>query len=234
MQDNTSRSKRRVFIYGNYPNYKRYRFADQEGIDARLIRVQEAIPLLFKATLHNGCCLDIGCNTGALTRDLVKHFGVRHVTGVDIDGSLISRAVSEIPLYQTQRFEYIQEDYVSPSVATSSGEFDAIFCLSVTKWVQLHGGDVAIIRLLDRIERECKAGGLLILEPQSWESYRRKKNLTNLTAQNYLHLRLRPHDFVAYMQKAHRFSLAATISPSEDVAKGFQRIIYVLQKDTQS
>lgn len=229
MGDSASGSKRRVFIYGNYPNYKRYRFADQKGVDDRLKRVQEAIPPLFRATLQDGCCLDIGCNTGALTRDLVRHFGVRHVTGVDIDDSLISRAISEIPSNQAQRFTYIHEDYAAPSV-TTSGEFDAIFCLSVTKWIQLHGGDTAILRLLDRIGRECKVGGLLVLEPQSWESYRKKKNSTNLTAQNYTHLRLRPHDFVAYMQKTQHFHLVVTILPEEGVSKGFQRIIYVLQK----
>jgi 7SK snRNA methylphosphate capping enzyme len=49
--------------------------------------------------------------------------------------------------------------------------FDAILCLSVTKWIHLTHGDPGIIRLFQTLYRLLSVGGRLIIEPQSWTSY---------------------------------------------------------------
>ncbi len=57
-------------------------------------------------------------------------------------------------------------------------EYDAIICLSLTKWIHLNWGDAGIRRLFLRAFRALRPGGCLILEPQPWSSYQKKAKLT--------------------------------------------------------
>ena len=49
---------------------------------------------------------------------------------------------------------------------------DTITCMSVTKWIHLHGGDAAMHTLFSRVQKALGPGGYLILEPQPWKSYK--------------------------------------------------------------
>lgn len=64
------------------------------------------------------------------------------------------------------------------AVGAQRPEFDVVLLLSLTKWVQLNWGDEGLKRLFRRAFRHLRPGGILLLEPQPWESYRKRKGLT--------------------------------------------------------
>eukprot|EP00057_Strongylocentrotus_purpuratus_P033048 XP_789930.2 PREDICTED: probable RNA methyltransferase Y17G7B.18 [Strongylocentrotus purpuratus] len=61
---------------------------------------------------------------------------------------------------------------------TQREEYDTILCLSVTKWIHLNWGDAGMKRFFKRIFRALHPGGRLILEPQAWPSYQKKRKMT--------------------------------------------------------
>ena len=75
----------------------------------------------------------------------------------------------------------LQSNYVletDDQLAAEKEEYDLILALSLTKWVHFNWGDAGLKRFFRRIFRQLRPGGRLVLEPQAWASYKRKKNLT--------------------------------------------------------
>lgn len=78
-------------------------------------------------------------------------------------------------------FSFFQANYVLESdelLETVRPEFDLILCLSVTKWIHLNWGDSGLKRFFRRIFHNLKPGGRLVLEPQGWPSYSKRRKLT--------------------------------------------------------
>ena len=78
-------------------------------------------------------------------------------------------------------FLNLQENYVDfewNDLAKLEQKYDFILCLSVTKWIQLNWGDEGVKKLFKKIFVSLRPGGKLLLEPQPWKSYRKKKNIT--------------------------------------------------------
>ena len=76
---------------------------------------------------------------------------------------------------------HLQANYVletDEQLEAEKEEYDVILALSITKWIHLNWGDVGLKRFFRRIFRQLRPGGRLVLEPQAWPSYKRKKNLT--------------------------------------------------------
>lgn len=71
------------------------------------------------------------------------------------------------------------------------GPFDAVLCCSLTKWIHFHGGDDAVRRLFARIDDALAPGGLCILEPQPWRSYKRKAGISDDIRRRYQSIQLK-------------------------------------------
>lgn len=85
---NLERNKDRKFMYGNYDTYYNYRNPG-EAEDPRL-------KVMKREWFDGRRCLDIGCNSGAVTIEVAKSFSPRHIMGVDIDKFLVVKARSNL------------------------------------------------------------------------------------------------------------------------------------------
>uniref|UniRef100_A0A3Q0RTS5 RNA methyltransferase n=1 Tax=Amphilophus citrinellus TaxID=61819 RepID=A0A3Q0RTS5_AMPCI len=128
---------------------------------------------------------------------------------------------------------FIKANYVLENdnlLLTQRPEYDVILCLSVTKWVHLNWGDSGLKRLFKRVYRHLHPGGLFILEPQPWESYVRRKKLTDNISRNYHSIHLKPDQFSSYLTTEVGFTSFEYIGAPKCSVRGFQRPIYVFHK----
>ncbi|KAF7236771.1 7SK snRNA methylphosphate capping enzyme, partial [Varanus komodoensis] len=110
-------------------------------------------------------------------------------------------------------------------------EYDVILCLSLTKWVHLNWGDEGLKRLFKRVYRHLRPGGILVLEPQAWSSYKKRKNLTETICRHYHQIKLKPDQFPSYLTSPEvGFSSHELVAMPRNTAKGFQRPIYLFHK----
>lgn len=176
------------FIYGNYSKYYGYRNKNQDFHDIRL-DVFETQAMLFQGK----AILDIGCNSGFITLEIAKRFKVQHITGIDIDRSLINQVnkyttkLKKTSTGEKSRNEFpfnvsfIHANYVLRDdvlLEIERPQFDVILCLSVTKWIQLNFGDAGLKQVFRRMFLQLQAGGKLILEAQPFDNYGRRKKIT--------------------------------------------------------
>uniref|UniRef100_A0ABM5EJL9 RNA methyltransferase n=1 Tax=Pogona vitticeps TaxID=103695 RepID=A0ABM5EJL9_9SAUR len=110
-------------------------------------------------------------------------------------------------------------------------EYDVILCLSLTKWVHLNWGDEGLKRLFRRLYRHLRPGGILVLEPQAWSSYKKRKNLTETISRHYHRIKLKPDQFPSYLTSSEvGFSSYELVAMPRNTSKGFQRPIYLFHK----
>uniref|UniRef100_A0A8C5NX72 RNA methyltransferase n=1 Tax=Jaculus jaculus TaxID=51337 RepID=A0A8C5NX72_JACJA len=116
-------------------------------------------------------------------------------------------------------------------VEAQSAEYDVVLCLSLTKWVHLNWGDEGLKRMFRRIYRHLRPGGILILEPQPWSSYGKRKTLTETIYKNYYRIQLKPEQFSSYLTSPEvGFSSYELVATPHNTSKGFQRPVYLFHK----
>ncbi|KAI3880468.1 hypothetical protein MKX03_031019 [Papaver bracteatum] len=64
-------------------------------------------------------------------------------------------------------------------------KYDAVTCFSVTKWIHLNWGDEGLITSFRNIWRLLRPGGILVLEPQPWKSYKSNYLVSETATLNY-------------------------------------------------
>ncbi|KAI4501675.1 hypothetical protein M0802_003010 [Mischocyttarus mexicanus] len=129
---------------------------------------------------------------------------------------------------------FVQGNYVLEDDALLSLEqpqFDTILCLSITKWIHLNYGDTGLKQSFKRMYAQLRPGGVLILEPQGWSTYGRKKNLTERIYKNYQSIEFFPNKFTQYLLSSEvGFSKCEVVSIPPHPSKGFQRPIQLFTK----
>lgn len=231
---------KKKFVYGNYNRYYGYR-NKAETEDVRIVAFHRYMDFFKDADI-----LDIGCNYGNVTVKIAKNFPIKSIVGLDIDKDLIAmarkRIVSErkaLPkdLANTSypfNIKFNQCNYVISDeslLALETEQFDTILCLSVTKWVHLNFGDAGLKMAFKRMYRQLRPGGRLILEPQDWKSYKKRKNLTNEIRKHYQNIKLFPCQFQEYLLSLEvGFEHCFEMERRQHEIKGFRRPIYVFEK----
>lgn len=131
---------------------------------------------------------------------------------------------------------FLQADYVPPDDEPIDDQpVDTILCLRVTQWVHLNYSDDGIKRMFKRIYQQLRTGGQLILEPQPWSSYSKKKKMTPLTYANYQNIKLKPDKFCEYLLSDEvGFSTCELIGHPFHTSKGHKSALYLLRKGIPS
>ena len=107
------------------------------------------------------------------------------------------------------------------------GSVDAFLCLSVTKWIQLNWGDCGLKKMFRTIHDALSPGGVFIVEPQPWKSYKqafRKQKMPEETRAHMKGIELRPAFYAEHLRKEVGFSSVEAIRSADlHVADEFDR-----------
>eukprot|EP01025_Chloroclados_australasicus_P053010 TRINITY_DN61_c0_g1_i2.p2 TRINITY_DN61_c0_g1~~TRINITY_DN61_c0_g1_i2.p2 ORF type:complete len:125 (-),score=5.95 TRINITY_DN61_c0_g1_i2:497-871(-) len=111
--------------------------------------------------------------------------------------------------------------------------YDTITCLSVIKWIHHHHGDEGVKEFFRNVFKYLDSDGFFILEPQPWKSYTRSfrdmKLIKELPFNKASQYEFRPAQFLDFLRNTVGFKLVEQLK-TQNVSKGFDREIYVLQK----
>ncbi|XP_072302358.1 7SK snRNA methylphosphate capping enzyme [Eucyclogobius newberryi] len=145
----------------------------------------------------------------------------------------LTEVTSAPPGHFPSNVSFVKANYVLENdhlLVTQRPEYDVILCLSVTKWVHLNWGDNGLKRLFKRAFKHLRPGGIFILEPQPWESYGRRKKVTEIANRNYRNICLKPEQFTFYLTSEVGFTSYEYLGAPKSAFKGFQRPIYLFHK----
>ncbi|KAJ7731106.1 Bicoid-interacting protein 3-domain-containing protein [Mycena maculata] len=86
-------------------------------------------------------------------------------------------------------------DWVNDAIPEDEGGYDIVLAFSITKWIHLNGGDAGLQTFFSRVAAVLPTGGLFLVEPQAWETYRKAKRMDKRLRDMAQGLELRPEDF---------------------------------------
>lgn len=111
---------------------------------------------------------------------------------------------------------------------------DAVLCLSVTKWIQLNWGDAGLKRLFMDVHESLTPGGVFIVEPQPWRSYRqafKKQRMPEETRAHFLAIALRPSLYAEFLRTTVGFERVTTLRDADmHNASEFDRTVLLCVK----
>ena len=114
------------------------------------------------------------------------------------------------------------------------GSVDAFLCLSVTKWIQLNWGDCGLKKMFRTIHDALSPGGVFIVEPQPWKSYKqafRKQKMPEETRRHFERIALRPTLYREYLRTTVGFKSVETLRAADlHDAQDFDRTVLLCVK----
>ncbi|KAJ3717124.1 Bin3-domain-containing protein [Lentinula raphanica] len=119
-------------------------------------------------------------------------------------------------------------DWTKEPIVEDAAGYDVVVAFSITKWIHLNGGDEGLCAFFRRVYSVIKPGGLLILEPQEWDTYKKAKRMNESLRNTAQTLKLRPSDFESILV-GMGFSLARHIGTTGD--GGFRRPVDLYVKE---
>ncbi|XP_044008329.1 7SK snRNA methylphosphate capping enzyme-like [Aphidius gifuensis] len=129
---------------------------------------------------------------------------------------------------------FVQGNYIleDDSLLTSEQpQFDTILCLSITKWLHLNFGDAGLKQAFKRMHAQLRPGGVLVLESQRYDSYKKKKRLTERIYRNFQNIQFFPDKFTQYLLSSEvGFTKCEVVSIPCHPSKGFQRPVHLFTK----
>ncbi|BGP37116.1 hypothetical protein JCM10450v2_001024 [Rhodotorula kratochvilovae] len=232
------KNHRELWPYGNYRSYYTFRpgstgapAATPDSLDGRLALLD---PSLFRGKT----LLDIGTNSGRIALDALRSLGAQAVVGVDIDPLLIEdawKAAAEqgIPK-EDARVEFLDGNVMlggwferfQAERGGDKGRIDVVTLFSITKWLHLHHGDEGMLRLFRSLHAFLPVGGVVIVEPQEFDNYKRAVKRNKDLREVFKAIQLRP-PFEQEMKDAG-FTLEQRIEREEG---GFSRPLLVWRKE---
>ncbi|CEM01594.1 unnamed protein product [Vitrella brassicaformis CCMP3155] len=130
--------------------------------------------------------------------------------------------------------EFRAENFVLSDIFERRGDqFGVILALSVIKWVHIHQGDTGVRDFFVKVYRLLEPGGLFVLEPQPWSSYKKKaKTLPPDIQQSINAIQLKPQDFEDLLTRQVGFEKVTEIAAPqpEGAPKGFKRPLQIFRK----
>jgi len=203
--DDADEPKQKIYQHGNYPGYYHYRDSGKE--DPRLQYLQ---PEWFK----DKDVLDIGCHCGEMAIQVATKFKTRSVHGVDIDSKLVKQAQGHAWYLEGLNVHFAAVSYIEGPIPEAP-LYDAIYCLSVTKWIHFNSGDAGVKKLFQKVFASLRPGGVFILEPQPWKSYKKKYAWQEDWKANYQKIELKPGLFKHHLVNEVGFSRFELLGQSE-------------------
>ncbi|KAM3190079.1 hypothetical protein ACQJBY_068351 [Aegilops geniculata] len=143
----------------------------------------------------------------------------------------------EIVSFRSENFVQSKHKYAE--------QYDTIMCLSVTKWIHLNWGDDGIITLFVKIWSLLRpvsisllltlnwisVGGIFVMEPQPWTSYRKNRLVSEFAKENFKYICIYPEKFREVLLDKVGFRSAEVITNRlVGSVAGFDRPIEVYYK----
>ncbi|XP_064382300.1 probable RNA methyltransferase Y17G7B.18 isoform X1 [Halichondria panicea] len=148
--------------------------------------------------------------------------------------SAINKAAEDVSNKFPNNVEFKQCNYVpnkGSQADCQNAEYDTILALSLTKWIHLNWGDDGIKMFFRKIYNHLRPGGRLILEPQPYTSYSRKKKLAPQILKNYESITFFPRDFHLYLMSSEvGFTQHKLLGVPGNQSKGFRRPLHLYRK----
>jgi len=101
----------------------------------------------------------------------------------------------------------------------------------VTKWIHLNWGDDGLVTLFVKIWRLLRPGGVFIMEPQPWTSYKRNRLVLEVAKENFNTICIYPEKFrEILLDKVGFRSVELIMDRLVGAVTGFDRPIEVYHK----